>query len=106
MTDEELKQVIAARLDGQSIADLALIMAEPAGRRFVAWLIMKCGQHNTSFTADNRTYFNEGMRNVALLLESCMKAMGLAGVDLLHQSARDFVAFAEDIRQQVLEEGG
>jgi len=106
MNDGELRQLIAARLDEKGIADLRQVMEMPEGRRFLAWLMMKCGQHNTSFAADNRIYFNEGMRNVALMLESCLKAMGLEGVDLLHQAERELVALAEEIRQEISEEAG
>lgn len=98
MTDDQIKQQIAARLDIQNLHDLRSVMNTVEGRRFFSWLIMRCGQNETSFTRDSRTYFNEGMRNVALLLESSVKALGLSGVDLLHKSEREYIAYQMDLK--------
>jgi hypothetical protein len=103
VTDEELKKQIAANLDIQNLHDIKAVMATADGRRFFSWLIMSCGQNNTSFTRDSRTYFNEGMRNVALLLESCVKALGLSGVDLMHQAEREYIVFQEAIKREIQE---
>jgi len=106
MNEDGLRKEIAAELDIQNLHDLQALMDSPTGRRFFQWLIMKCGQNNTSFTGNSQTYFNEGMRNVALMLESCMKAMDLPGVDLLHKAEREYIALQDDIRRQLLEKGG
>ena len=103
MKDEELKKQIASHLDIQNLNDLNVVMATVEGRRFFQWMIMQAGQNETSFTRDSRTYFNEGMRNVALMLESCMKAIGLSGVDMLHKAEREYIVFQEDLKFKILE---
>lgn len=103
MTPEQLRNQIAVKLDEQALDDLRSLMATPAGRRFFCWLVMKCGQNSTSFTRDSRTYFNEGMRNVALLLESRMRELGLSGVDTMHVAERDYIVFQEDIKHDIEE---
>lgn len=103
MTDEQIKQTIAAQLEIQNLHDLKAVMSTPEGRRFFQWLVMRCGQNDTSFTRDSRTYFNEGMRNVALMLEGCMKALGLTGVDLLHKAEREYIVYQVEQREKILE---
>ena len=101
MTDEEVKKQIAAKLDIQNLHDLYAVMSTEEGRRF-SWLVMRCGQNDTSFTRDSRTYFNEGMRNVALMLESCLKALGLTGIDLLHKAEREYIIYQAELREKIL----
>jgi hypothetical protein len=101
MTDEQLKQLITIELDKQALEDLKAIMVTPHGRRFFCWLIMQCGQNSTSFTRDSRTYFNEGMRNIALILEGSMKALGLDGVDLMHKAEREYIVHQERIKNEI-----
>lgn len=102
MTDEEVKKQIAAKLDIQNLHDLYAVMSTEEGRRFFSWLVMRCGQNDTSFTRDSRTYFNEGMRNVALMLESCLKALGLTGIDLLHKAEREYIIYQAELREKIL----
>ena len=104
MNDEELKKQIAVLLDTKNLQDLNAVMGTVEGRRFFSWLIMHCGQNSTSFTRDSRTYFNEGMRNVALMLESCVKALGLTGVDLMHKAEREYVVICMDIESRIKDE--
>lgn len=99
MTDEQLKLLIRDELDKKNLQDLNAVMSTVEGRRFFSWVIMNCGQDSTSFTRDSRTYFNEGMRNVALMLESCVKALGLTGVDMMHKAEREYVVYQEEIKQ-------
>jgi len=102
MTDDEIKKQIGIQLDIQNLKDINVVMNTVEGRRFFSWLVMQCGQNSTSFTRDSRTYFNEGMRNVALLLESCAKALGLGGVDLMHKAEKEYMLLGEEIKQQIL----
>lgn len=48
------------------LADISLILGTRAGRRFFWRLISECGIFKSSFTGNNTTFFNEGMRNVGL----------------------------------------
>lgn len=99
--EPDISQVLNTEIDKQNLLDLKAVMDTPEGRRFFQWLVMRCGQNDTSFTRDSRTYFNEGMRNVALLLEGSMKAMGIDGVDLMHKAEREYIVFLSDKREQI-----
>lgn len=102
MTEEQLKQKIAIELELQNLQDLKAVMTLPEGRRFFQWLRMRCGQNKSSYSPDGRTEFNEGMRNVALMLEGCMKELGLSGVDLLHKAEREYTVFLIEQRTRIL----
>jgi len=104
--NEGIKQLIEVELDKRNLSDIAKVMSTDPGRRFIQWLIMKCGQNETSFTRDSRTYFNEGMRNAALLIEASIKAIGMNGVDLLHKAEKEYIITQEDIKRQILKKGG
>lgn len=99
---EEFDKKNTEKIDLQNLLDLKAVMKTPEGRRFFQWLVMRCGQDATSFTRDSRTYFNEGMRNVALILEGSMKALGLDGVDLLHKAEREYIVFLSAIQRETL----
>ncbi len=101
MTDDQMRQLVAQELDRKVLDDLQLIMSTPEGRRFFCWIIMQCGQNRTSFTRDSRTYFNEGMRNVALMLEAKMRNIGLQGVDAMHQADREYTELADEIQRDI-----
>lgn len=48
------------------IEDVAAILSTRFGRRFYWRLITECGIFRSSFTGNNTTFFNEGMRNIGL----------------------------------------
>lgn len=98
----ELKEQVLIKLDEQNLLDLKAVMSTVEGRRFFSWMQMKCGQDCTSFTRDSRTYFNEGMRNIALLLKSCTNALGLDGVDLAQKAEREYVIYQEELKQEII----
>ena len=52
----------------QEIEDLRDIMAMPQGMRFLRRLMEIGHVFSTSFTGNSKTYFNEGMRNMALMV--------------------------------------
>ena len=58
----------ADRAEARRLAALTAVMATAEGRRYLWWLLDSCGVFRTSFTGDNSTFFNEGMRNVGLML--------------------------------------
>lgn len=67
------KKVEAARLreafsDRSFFADLREVLALPAGRRILWWVLEEAGIYRSSFTGNNTTFYNEGMRQVGLLL--------------------------------------
>lgn len=54
--------------DRQAKEDALFVLSSIQGRRFYWKLMKRCGIFQTSFTGNNTTFFNEGMRNVGLEL--------------------------------------
>lgn len=50
--------------------DMRQIMATDYGRRFMWNLLAKAGVYRTSFTGNSTTFFNEGQRNIGLMMQS------------------------------------
>jgi hypothetical protein len=50
--------------------DFKWLMSNKRGRRIIWRLLEKTGVFRTSFTGDNATFFNEGQRNIGLMLIS------------------------------------
>jgi hypothetical protein len=48
--------------------DLYFVLQTEQGRRYLYDLMDFCGLHRPSMTGNSQTFFNEGMRNVALKL--------------------------------------
>ncbi|NDD53499.1 endopeptidase [bacterium] len=62
--------------------DLKWVMGNKRGRRFAWRLLDRAGIYRTSFTGNSTTFFNEGMRNIGLMLvadihEACPEAYAL-----------------------------
>lgn len=70
MEQEQLEAFLAQ----QKKDDLAWLMDDPRGRRFMWDLLGRCGVFRTSFTGNSTTFFNEGQRNI-----------GLSYLDEIHQ---------------------
>lgn len=53
------------------------VLSTVQGRRFVWGMLERCGVYSLSYTGDpTRTAFNEGMRNVGLLLIALLNECG------------------------------
>jgi len=85
------KQQVADKLDLIANKDLLQVMSTDAGRRLISWIIYKCGQNQTSFTGNSWTYFNEGKRSIALMLEATMKFSGMPGVDMMLTAEKEWI---------------
>ncbi|NDF13319.1 MAG: endopeptidase [Proteobacteria bacterium] len=48
--------------------DLKWVMSNKRGRRFVWRLLDRAGIYRSSFTGNSTTFFNEGQRNIGLML--------------------------------------
>lgn len=56
------------RLRERELNDVRFILSSQEGRRFLWRYLEKCKVFETSFTGNSTTFFNEGMRNVGLML--------------------------------------
>jgi len=56
------------RLRERELNDLRQVMSSVEGRRFVWRLLEKAGVYKTSFTGNSTTFFNEGQRNMGLMV--------------------------------------
>ena len=65
----------AERAEAQRQAAFRAVMATADGRRWIWWLLDRCGVFRTSFTGDATTYFNEGTRNVGLMVIADINAL-------------------------------
>lgn len=52
----------------QELGDIASILTTEEGRRFYWRVMVRCGLFKSSFTGNNTTFFNEGERNIGLML--------------------------------------
>lgn len=50
----------------QELSDVAAILGQRAGRRFIWRLLSEAGIYRSSFTGNNSTFFNEGRRDIGL----------------------------------------
>lgn len=53
----------------QQREDMAWLMGDERGRRLMFSWLEFCGIRRTSMTGNSQTFFNEGVRNVGLMLE-------------------------------------
>ena len=58
----------AEKAEARRLAAFRAVMATADGRRWIWWLLDRCGVFRTSFTGDSTTFFNEGSRNVGLMV--------------------------------------
>jgi hypothetical protein len=52
----------------RELHDLRTVMASLEGRRFIWRLLDRAGVFRTSFTGNSTTFFNEGQRNMGLIV--------------------------------------
>lgn len=72
------------------LADMRKIMATREGRRFVWRLLDRAGVFRTSFTGNSTTFFNEGMRNMGLMvIGDVMAACADQYVVMMNESKED-----------------
>jgi len=52
----------------RELTDVAAVLSTVEGRRFYWRMLVTCGIFKSSFTGNNTTFFNEGERNIGLLM--------------------------------------
>ena len=71
MSEDALKQTLdlrAKRLQEREQGDIRKVLSLPEGRRFVWKLMSDAGVFRSSFTGNSQTFFNEGQRNMGLVI--------------------------------------
>lgn len=103
MSDPKVKQYNAAdeevvksrkRKDEQirerELNDVRTVMATVEGRRFVWRMLDRAGVFRTSFTGNSTTFFNEGMRNMGLIvLADVHEACSDKYIQMMTESKKD-----------------
>lgn len=71
------------------LSDMAAILATVEGRRIIWRYLDKCGVFRTSMTGNSQTFFNEGMRNVGLMLLTDINEADPAAYVKMMQEGKD-----------------
>lgn len=70
--------------------DMRTVMSSAEGRRFIWRLLEKAGVFRTSFTGNSTTFFNEGMRNMGLVvLADVHEACAEQYIVMMNESKKD-----------------
>lgn len=62
------------RIRDIELADVKQLMSSREGRRFIWRMLDRTGVFRTSFTGNSTTFFNEGMRNIGLIILADVQA--------------------------------
>lgn len=65
--DQQLAQNLRRQ---QEVSDFQWVMSTEAGRRYIYRLLGMTGVYRSSFTGNNTTFFNEGQRNIGLMIQT------------------------------------
>jgi len=96
-----MRDKIKQQLDEINLKDLSIILQTPEGRRFFSWLLESCGRDTQDFKGNSRDVFLAGMRNVAIMLITAAKALGLSGLDRIHKAEKEYVALQMEIAEEI-----
>lgn len=74
----------------RELHDLRTVMATVEGRRFVWRLLDRAGVFRTSFTGNSTTFFNEGQRNMGLIvLADVHEACAEKYIEMMTEAKKD-----------------
>lgn len=87
------RQIERARLkevfnDRTFAADLCSVLELPAGRRIIWWILEAAGVYRSSFTGNSTTFFNEGRRDIGLLILGKLSEIKPEALVLMMQEAK------------------
>ncbi len=74
-------------LQERRISDLKKILSSEEGRRWVYGLLEKCYVFHTVMTGNSYTFFNEGMRQVGLMIMDEISHVGPDTYSNMHQES-------------------
>ncbi len=81
----------------QRIRDLAHVLKSEEGRRWVYGLLERCHVFHTVMTGNSYTFFNEGMRQIGLMLIDEMSQVGPKVYGDLHAESFKWKAKVDEI---------
>ena len=64
------REEIQKRIKEREVEDLKKLLSMPEGRRYIWRLMSSAGVFRTSFTGNSTTFFNEGKREIGLMVIS------------------------------------
>jgi hypothetical protein len=67
---KQKKEEILKRIKDREVEDLKKLLSIPEGRRYIWKLMSSAGVFRTSFTGNSTTFFNEGKREIGLMVIS------------------------------------
>lgn len=74
----------------RELHDMRSVMETVEGRRFVWRLLSQAGVFRTSFTGNSTTFFNEGMRNIGLIvMADVQEACADKYLEMMNESKKD-----------------
>lgn len=84
----------AKRLRDRDLGDIRKVLSSMEGRRFIWRLMSSCGVFHGSFTGNSTTFFNEGRRDIGLLV---LRDLMEAKPDAFAHMQREYAA---ELKQQ------
>lgn len=87
------KQVEKARLkevfgDRQLLGDFRSVLETYQGRRLMWWILEQAGIFKSSFTGNSTTFYNEGMRNIGLMVHAKIAEASPESILLMMQESK------------------
>jgi len=90
--DNAEKKIERIRL--RHLNDIRKIVAMPEGRRFYFFILKEAGVFRSSFTGNSTTFFNEGARNIGLIvLRDLMEARPDALTQMMRENYSEIKSF-------------
>jgi len=77
------------KLRDKELDDLKLVLERPEGRRLIWRMLAACGVFRNSFTGNSQTFYNEGQRNIGLLI---LKDIMESKPEAFTQMQREFIS--------------
>lgn len=94
LLDFQQKEIL--RRDKEAFMD---ILKSKSGRWFLMRLLDATGVHADNFTGNSRTFYNEGKRQIGLLILSQVAANGIEAVKLKQKAELEYIEHQEKARE-------
>lgn len=105
--EEIANEIVLAKqkmIKKQELDDLHMVLNTPAGRRFFIRLLEMSGYNCSCFTGNSTTFFNEGKREIALMLLYLVNQLGVMGLELKQAAEKEYLSNQLEIENQAKQE--